>query len=183
MEFSRLGPVIVETILPATLTALMASSTGSRSPDESIELLLVQLVFLAFNVVPEAGRGDFVGVILPPLCSLMSSQPVESSQTIQFAGKGLTHLARTHADIFREHVARLPEASRSVLQNVMRYVLQQSTALATPAAGGSGAAVGVGGPAGGVGGAGAGAGGTSSSLSFKKIDMSRYKASKEGSSS
>jgi hypothetical protein len=112
------GPSIMNAILPSLLTIL------DSTVDESYELVVVQIIFFAFNLVEENKRDLLVGQILLPLINVMSKRSSDS-MTYQFLGKCLTHLARTYQETFRLQVSLLNDVQRQVLQEAMRNVLQQ----------------------------------------------------------
>jgi len=112
------GPSIMNAILPSLLTIL------DSTVDESYELVVVQIIFFAFNLVEENRRDLLVGQILLPLINVMSKRSSDS-MTYQFLGKCLTHLARTYQETFRLQVSLLNDVQRQVLQEAMRNVLQQ----------------------------------------------------------
>ena len=113
------GPSIMNAILPSLLLIL-----NDTSLDESYELVVVQIIFFAFNLVDENKRDLLVGLILIPLINVMSNRS-SASMTNQFLGKCLTHLARTYQETFRLQVSLLNDTQRQVLQEAMRNVLQQ----------------------------------------------------------
>lgn len=155
---TKCGIVLVESLLPVVMTVLVMNTNGAQGQqqpmDESIELLLVQFIFIAFNLCDEARKGDFIGMFMAPLCGLLCSkaQPQESASAM-FVGKGLTLLARNSADPFREAVAALGESHRAALQSVMRMVILQQQAAEAQATAAAAA-----------------------SAPIKKIDMSKYKS-------
>jgi hypothetical protein len=119
----------------------------------AIDLLMIQILFLLFSLSQEIHREDSLALILSPLSEFMNIRSIESP-IIQLCGKGITNIARLYPDIFRRQVSLLSEQLRSVLQNVMRYVLEQ---VSTTSSGTSNSQIDAGGN------------------NIKKIDMSRYK--------
>lgn len=114
----KTGPSIMNAILPSLLSIL------DSNMDENYELVVVQIIFFAFNLVEESKRDELVALILLPLINVMSKRS-NNSMTTQFLGKCLTHLARTYQETFRLQVSLLNDTQRLVLQEAMRNVLQQ----------------------------------------------------------
>ena len=97
--------------------------------DKGVQLLLVQLVFLFFSTIAEECRGTFVCSILSPLCIFLQGiHRPEDEDVVLFCGKGLTHLARSCADAFRETVAGLTIQNREALQIAMAASIKQEQA-------------------------------------------------------
>lgn len=114
------GKYLAGTIFPAVSVIL---STGKRM-DDLILLLLLQLLFLFFSTVEENQRGLFVATVLNPLCKSLQGKSDNSAISL-FCGKGLTHLARTCQDSFRENVGLLNPENRAILQGAMAASIRQ----------------------------------------------------------
>jgi hypothetical protein len=114
----KIGPLIMNSILPSLLLVL------DTFMDESYELVVVQIIFFAFNLLKETKKEILITLILVPLINVMSKRSNDSMIT-QFLGKCLTHLAKTYQDIFRIQVGMLTDPQRQILQDAMRNVLQQ----------------------------------------------------------
>ena len=114
----KLGPLIMNSILPSLLLVL------DTFMDESFELVVVQIIFFAFNLIEESKKEILITLILVPLINVMSKRSNDSMIT-QFLGKCLTHLAKTYQDTFRLQVGMLTDIQRQILQDAMRNVLQQ----------------------------------------------------------
>ena len=160
-DSSRTGLALLEATFPAILAAISNQAPPLQKLDEAVELTLVQITFVGFNCSQETRRGDFVAVIVPPLCDWLVLQlqagggaAIESKQVVLFVGKGMTLLARTSPDAFRDVVTSVGDVQRQALQVVMRLVLQQQANEATSAS----------------------ATAATAPPAVKKIDMSRYKA-------
>jgi hypothetical protein len=150
-DLNKTGLRTMEAVFPAVMTILAGHATPV---EETIELLFAQFVFVSFNCCDEARKADFIRMIVTPLCEVLSQkqQPQESAVAM-FIGKGMTLLAKTAAEPFRDCVVALSEPLRAALQNVMRLVIQQQQAAESMAASAA-----------------------SASAPVKKIDMSRYKS-------
>jgi hypothetical protein len=154
-DFGKLGGCLMDAVFPAIMAVLAAagSKSGCGAVDEHVELSLVQFVFIAFNCCSESRRPDFICMVVPTLCEIVVQKPQpQESPVAMFIGKGMTLLAKTAAEPFRERIMSISENHRSALQNVMRLVIQQQQAAESMAANASAA-----------------------NAPIKKIDMKRYK--------
>jgi hypothetical protein len=115
------GPVVSYTFLPCITTSL-SHSINSGSP---LELILVQMLFVIFNsLAEEQVKSEYVLYILPALCKLFQASPSLDKPASQFAGKGMTHIARTSPEILRYVIPKLDESSRGSLQAAMRLAME-----------------------------------------------------------
>lgn len=145
------GAVLANALLPAAITGV---THAAQSSNEATETLLLQLIFVTFDLIPETSRESYLKLVLSPLCGCMTRRPVPSPVAVLCANK-ITQLARLCPDVFRAQVASMSEANRLTLQSSMRYVLElQSSASSS--------------------GSNSISDGTSS---IKKIDMSKYRKS------
>ncbi len=165
-DAAKSGAVLLEALFSPVIALLKSSCVpASRRREgswleDSLELQYVQLVFMAFALTQEGRRSEFLAVIVPALCAILLRKQSDCA-VVQFIGRGLTHLARSCSEAFRDQIVLLSEQQRTCLQNVMRATIQQQQALEQQQA----ATVASSTPSG-------------PGLSLKKIDMSRYKATK-----
>eukprot|EP01041_Mallomonas_annulata_P001008 gene1008-1979_t len=145
-----MGSILACTVVPAILSRITSENISYKN--ESIELLMIQIIFLLFSITPEIHRETLLAMIVTPLCSFMSLRTIEYPVT-QLCGKGITHLARVCPEPFKLQVTSLSDKHRSSLQSVMRSVLEQQSNANVTSGGGS----------------------VDSTANVKKIDMSRYR--------
>lgn len=114
------GKVLASKIFPPLLMIL----NSVRDIEESVQLSLTQILFLYFTTIEETQRNLFVVTILPVICESLRNKD-ESSPLFLFCGKGLTHLARTCQEAFKESVILISVENRSVLQAAMAAAVKQ----------------------------------------------------------
>ena len=152
VESQRLAVLaLVSALYPALLMSLATTSSSSTIVAE-LESTTIQLLFTAGAFAtslqgpahsPTPSTLHFVTLLVPALCDYLMkhigtsvangddlaamNHGVGPGPAVSACGHGLTHLAQTSAEPFRNVVANLPVAHRGVLQVVMRYALQHPT--------------------------------------------------------
>jgi len=118
------GKVLASKIFPAAIIILKTIS----DIDDTIQLILSQLLFLYFTTIEETQRALFIATIIPVICGALQNKN-ESSSLLLFCGKGLTHLARTCQDAFKESIILLSTENRVILQTAMAAAVKQEQLL------------------------------------------------------
>jgi hypothetical protein len=154
--------VIIAAIIPFLLRRL--SSQHASAAYAEVDKMSLQLIFAAFNVLPDdVPRQAYLAALFGPICVLCSRRGEVDPSTLM-CGKGVTHIARSYPQLFRQEISVLQPEQTATLQNLMRLALQNmqtqpaasastSTALSSPQSGGVG-------------------GGTPGSI--KKLDMKKW---------
>jgi hypothetical protein len=133
--FIKSDPQVTGKYLSAYLfpVILMVLSNTAKI-DDSLHLLLAQIIFLCFSLIEEAQKRNFIGCILSPLSRSLIDKIETSSTLVLFCGKGLTHLARNYPENFKEHVLLLSPENRQALQASMASSVQNEQLQAQKAA-------------------------------------------------
>ena len=118
------GKVLASKIFPAAIIILKTIS----DIDDTIQLILSQLLFLYFTTIEDTQRALFIATIIPVICGALQNKN-ESSSLLLFCGKGLTHLARTCQDAFKESIILLSTENRVILQTAMAAAVKQEQLL------------------------------------------------------
>jgi hypothetical protein len=107
---------------------------------DDIVLAYVQLLLFGFAIVESSSRTTYLSLVFPLLCQLLVTHSSTHSQDRSFAtissssslltplqlliGKGLTNIATTLPDVFRNQVQQVSDVERLSLQSIMRTVIQ-----------------------------------------------------------
>jgi len=157
--------LLSSTLIPPLLR--FSAATATAPTETNVHILLLQLVFVIFNLLSsDEQRSAYVRLILPSLCLLIEKRGANDNLSL-VCGKGVTHIARTHPQLFRTEIAVLPPSQITLLQTIMRTVLeamQGGVSSGTAQADGTAPSTSAGAP--------------SSTGGLKmKIDMSKYRGS------
>lgn len=118
--------LIIAAVVPFLLHRL--SSRKSLLAYAEVDKQGLQLIFAIFNVIPEdTPRQAYLSALFEPLCQLYTRRGEADTITLM-CGKGVTHIARTHPNLFRQEIGSLLPEQTAILQNLMRVALQNMQA-------------------------------------------------------
>lgn len=146
--------LLLNSIFPSLIYYLTPPPTSNNfiyKENDEVDITILKIIFYALNLVNE--KEKLLKVILPTLCDVLLKRSI-NSKINSFIGKGITILARTNADIFKQCIVLLSDSQRLLLQEIMKNEIQQSQNNYVDASVHSN---------------------NNSNNSFKKIDMTRYK--------
>lgn len=115
-----LGPVVSSALLPSLTISL------NHRPNSALDINLVQILFVIYSSLSDDNaKSEYALLIIPSLCKLFEVSPRLDRPASNFAGKALTHIARTSPEILRYAIPKLDEANRALLQTAMRLTMEQ----------------------------------------------------------
>ena len=122
-DASRYGAVLANTCLPAVVSILMQNAASPI--DAQLELVMIQVVFEAFNVTDMEHKNTILYVLLQVSCSILVSG--KNPTNTHVLCKGLTNIARVYPDRFKEQVVNMNDAQRTILQDGMKNTMTQES--------------------------------------------------------
>ena len=122
-DASRYGAALANTCLPAVISILMRHATSTV--DAQLELVMIQVLFEAFNITDIDQKNTILYLLLQVSCSILVSG--KNSTNMHVLCKGLTNVARVYPDRFKEQVVNMNDAQRTILQDGMKNTMTQAS--------------------------------------------------------
>ena len=114
--------LVIVSLVPLFLYRL--SSNEATATHAEVDKQSLQLIFAAYNILPEdPPRVAFLSTLLGPVCDIYSRRG-DADVSSLMCGKGITHIARTHPQLFRQEIGSLEPQKAQLLQSLMRIALQ-----------------------------------------------------------
>ena len=119
-DASRYGAVLANMCLPAVVSLLTQAAA-----DAQLELVMIQIVFEAFNITDVQHKNTMLHLLLQVSCSVLANG--KNAANMSVLCKGLTNIARMYPDRFKEQVIGMSEVQRTILQDGMKNTMTQES--------------------------------------------------------